>query len=152
MVFVVLALGWCDTYHARAGTLAMRSKPEMRTSILDLCDGIPCHVDVPSPVQLIQLKITSGPQLSSSWGVQLRELFGGEVPVGEANFALATLVVGTLTFASLLLLLPLLIRRLGGLPTENASGKPQKDAAPPPGLLRITGILCIGVHLSVVCF
>ena len=88
-------------------------------------------------VQLLQLKVTAGLQ-------DPQEQLGDDVDV-----ALPTVATGSLLLVSLLLLLPLLVRRLGGLPAEHGPSKTQADVAPPKALLRVTGALCIGVACRV---
>ncbi|CAE7198082.1 unnamed protein product [Symbiodinium sp. CCMP2592] len=69
----------------------------------------------------------------------------------DSGLATLTLAGGTLAFVSLLLLLPILVRQLGGLPAEHAPRKPDQDAAPPLALLRVTGALCSGVMANITC-
>ena len=109
---------------------------EMRWPTLDICGETPCHMDTVHYLQLLQFKVTSA---NAS---QTQDWF-------EEDLATGTLVGGTLLFASVLLLLPILVRQLGGLPAENLPAEPQQDAAPPLALLRVTGALCIGVRCSV---
>mmetsp|Transcript_1553 Transcript_1553/g.3932 ORF Transcript_1553/g.3932 Transcript_1553/m.3932 type:complete len:683 (+) Transcript_1553:1-2049(+) len=68
----------------------------------------------------------------------------------KPSVALAASSVSVLALVGgiLLLTLPLLVRRLGGLPPEK-SGSSQKDASPSTALLAVTAAVCIGVMANI---
>lgn len=60
-----------------------------------------------------------------------------------------SLTAWTLAAVLLLVFLPLIIRRLGGIPSVSPVMQNQKDAAPPTLLLLVTGALSIGVMANI---
>eukprot|EP00931_Biecheleriopsis_adriatica_P009669 TRINITY_DN11073_c0_g1_i1.p1 TRINITY_DN11073_c0_g1~~TRINITY_DN11073_c0_g1_i1.p1 ORF type:complete len:713 (-),score=142.00 TRINITY_DN11073_c0_g1_i1:197-2335(-) len=67
----------------------------------------------------------------------------------QGPMAGSTTTYWTLAGATLIVVLPLIVRRLGGLPAANSQMASQKSSAPPPVLLAFTGGVCILVMANI---
>eukprot|EP00930_Biecheleria_cincta_P006996 TRINITY_DN108130_c0_g1_i1.p1 TRINITY_DN108130_c0_g1~~TRINITY_DN108130_c0_g1_i1.p1 ORF type:complete len:747 (+),score=111.31 TRINITY_DN108130_c0_g1_i1:64-2304(+) len=102
-----------------------------------LCEAHVDDADVYEPAGPCFIQVQIGMHRSLTFGREVSERLS---PSSAGWFSVwATLVV------TLLMVLPLVVRILGGLPQERKAEAAAKATRPPAGLLWITGIVCVGI-------